>query len=69
MLLLTSVTVAILAQGTHWAVAISQAFFYIHTLIKRNENPSIATEARARSGLATELFAGGHTVSNAPDLF
>ena len=68
MLLLTSVTVAILAQGTHWAVAISQAFF-IHTLIKRNENPSIATEARARSALATELFAGGHTVSNAPDLF
>ena len=40
---LNSVTVAILAQGTHWAVATSQAFLFYRILPKRDKDLSSTT--------------------------
>ena len=72
-------TVAILAQGTLWAAAISQVFLadplcacLLHRKICR-ELPPLLRKPAGTCGLPfvahANIFADGHTVSNAPDLF
>ena len=77
-------TVAILAQGTNWAVADTQAFFSY--CLELGQGRRAGHQSFARSfcwcgpnslrhsfkylcSLSSLNFADGHTVSNAPDLF
>ena len=59
------VTVAILAQGTSWAVAVTQAFLSVGSSPGRD----ICKRWICEGCTTTSFPADGHTASNAPDLF
>ena len=66
-MILSLTTVAILAQGTHRAVATSQAFLlHVFGCWLRD---MAQLQLISGSDYFFIFFAGGHTMSNAPDLF